>query len=69
MVNIWKIFQSKIRGHIQYYGVSFNTDKVKEFIAQATKILFKWLNRRSQKRSFNWDKFQKFMEKNPLPEP
>lgn len=64
---IWRTFKAKIRGHIQYYGVSHNTDKVNEFIAQATKILFKWLNRRSQKRSFDWDKFNKFMDKCPLP--
>lgn len=63
---IWKTFQAKIRGHVQYYGVSHNTDKVDEFINRATKILFKWLNRRSQKRSFDWGKFNKFMKKHPL---
>jgi RNA-directed DNA polymerase len=63
---IWKIFQAKIRGHIQYYGVSHNTDKVDEFIDRATKILYKWLNRRSQKKSFDWDKFNKFILKYPL---
>lgn len=64
---IWKTFKAKIRGHIQYYGISHNTDKVEEFIHRATKILFKWLNRRSQKRSFNWDQFNKFLKKYPLP--
>lgn len=64
---IWKTFQSKIRGHIQYYGVSFNVDKVDEFIDRSTKILYKWLNRRSQKRSFDWEKFNKFMGGFPLP--
>jgi RNA-directed DNA polymerase len=63
---IWKTFQAKIRGYVQYYGVSHNTDKVDEFIDRATKILYKWLNRRSQKRSFDWDKFNKFMGKYPL---
>lgn len=63
---IWKTFQAKIRGHVQYYGVSHNTDKVDEFIDRATKILYKWLNRRSQKRSFDWDKFNLFIRKNPL---
>jgi group II intron reverse transcriptase/maturase len=64
---IWKIFQAKIRGYIQYYGISHNTDKVDEFIDRATKILYKWLNRRSQKRSLDWDKFNKFILKHPLP--
>jgi RNA-directed DNA polymerase len=56
----------KLRGHVQYYGISHNTDKVDEFIGQATKILYKWLNRRSQKRSFNWEKFNKFKDKYPI---
>ena len=63
---IWKTFRAKIRGHVQYYGVSHNTDKVDEFIDRATKILFKWLNRRSQKRSFDWNKFNKFVRRYPL---
>lgn len=64
---VWKGFQARIRGHIQYYGVSHNTARVREFIDRATKILFKWLNRRSQRKSFNWEKFNKFMERYPLP--
>lgn len=63
---IWKTFRAKTRGHLQYYGISHNTNKVDEFIDRATKILYKWLNRRSQKRSFNWDKFNKYMNRNPL---
>jgi len=65
--HIWKIFGSKIRGHIQYFGVSFNTERVRYFVNNAVKILFKWLNRRSQRKSFNWEKFNLFVEKNPLP--
>jgi RNA-directed DNA polymerase len=64
--SLWKIYQAKIRGHVQYYGISHNTDKVDEFIGQATKILYKWLNRRSQKKSFNWEKFNKFKDKYPI---
>jgi len=64
---IWKTFQAKLRGHIQYYGVSFNKEKVEDFIHHATRIVFKWLNRRSQRKSFTWEKFRLFMELNPLP--
>ena len=68
LADIWKLFQAKIRGHIQYYGVSHNTVRVNEFINQAKRILFKWLNRRSQKKSFDWDQFNKFISRYPLPE-
>ncbi len=64
---IWKTFCAKLRGHIQYYGVSHNTACVQNFIFKSTRIAFKWLNRRSQRRSFSWDKFNLFMKKYPLP--
>lgn len=65
--DIWKRFCSKLRGHIQYYGVTFNIKAVNLFIYQAVKIMFKWLNRRSQRKSFTWVKFNLFIERNPLP--
>lgn len=64
---IWKIFCSKLRGHVQYYGVSFNSRMVEDFLREAGKIIFKWLNRRSQRRSFSWDKFSLYVEAHPLP--
>lgn len=64
---IWQSFCSKLRGHIQYYGVSFNSKAVNTFVHQAVKIMFKWLNRRSQRKSFTWDKFNLFIKRNPLP--
>jgi hypothetical protein len=64
---IWKSFCSKLRGHIQYYGVTFNIKAVESFIWQSLKIMFKWLNRRSQRKSFTWKKFNLFIARNPLP--
>lgn len=57
---LWKTFNAKLRGHIQYYGVSLNSDCVYSFVYQATGIFFKWINRRSQRRSMNWEQFNKF---------
>lgn len=65
---IWKIFCAKQRGHIQYYGVSHNIKRVTKFLYESRKIAFKWLNRRSQRKSFTWEKFEKFLEKNPQPQ-
>lgn len=64
---IWELFKLKIRGHMRYYGVSFNIHGVKQFLYRTTRIIFKWLNRRSQKKSLNWEKFMLFMQRNPLP--
>lgn len=65
---LWKTFCAKLRGHIQYYGISFNISRVQTFVWGATRVMFKWLNRRSDKKSFTWEKFKLYLEKNPPPE-
>jgi hypothetical protein len=64
---IWDTFCSKLRGHIQYFGVSFNTEHVRRFLYEAKRILFKWLNRRSQKKLFSWESFLHFEKQLPMP--
>jgi hypothetical protein len=64
---IWKTFIAKLRGHINYYGVSHNAEHVSTFLNGAKRIVFKWLNRRSQRKSFTWEQFAKYMTTHPLP--
>lgn len=64
---IWKTFVAKLRGHINYYGVSHNAENVSKFLNEAKGIVFKWLNRRSQRRSFTWEQFAKYIATHPLP--
>ena len=64
---IWKTFCRKMAGHINYFAVTFNITAVGRFVMRSTQILHKWLNRRSQHRHLNWDKFNRFMAANPLP--
>jgi RNA-directed DNA polymerase len=64
---IWEMFCIKLSGHIRYYGVSHNLKQVQSYMHQAKRILFKWLNRRSQRKSFTWEQFQLFVEQHPLP--
>ena len=52
-----KKINQKLRGHYQYYGVTDNTRSVKSYLNTTRYLLFKWLNRRSQKRSYNSDSF------------
>jgi RNA-directed DNA polymerase len=60
--HIMKTAAAKLRGHIQYYGVSHNFKTVDNFVCKVRRILFKWLNRRSQRKSFNWKQFQKYLD-------
>ncbi len=52
-----------------YYGITDNYPMLQQFKYEVIKILFKWLNRRSQRRSFTKEKFQKYLRLNPLPNP
>jgi RNA-directed DNA polymerase len=67
LLEIWLEFCKKIQGHIVYYGVSNNGVSISKFIEKARKIFFKWINRRSQKRSLNWEQFSNFEKQYPLP--
>lgn len=60
----------KLRGHYQYYGVTDNTRSVKGYQNTVKYLLFKWLNRRSQKRSYTVESFYNGLLKTfPLIEP
>ena len=67
LVQIMKIAAAKARGHIQYYGVSHNLVAVNKFLLVIKRILFKWLNRRSQRKSFEWEQFQKLLDRINFP--
>jgi group II intron reverse transcriptase/maturase len=48
---------NKLRGYYNYYGVCGNYDSLNTFYFFAKRNLFKWLNRRSQRKSYNWRAF------------
>jgi RNA-directed DNA polymerase len=49
--------QRHLRGHMQYYGVSGNMRSLRTYVYFAYRLLYKWLNRRSQRRSIPWQRF------------
>jgi hypothetical protein len=65
----WKVLGRKLRGHYHYYGVSGNMAGIRAFQVEVAKRAFKWINRRSQKRSYTLQQYSRFMRYNPLPEP
>lgn len=66
---IWERLASKLRGHFNYYGISSNSKSINSFNYQTRKLVFKWMNRRSQKQSFNWETFDRHTKLYPLPKP
>lgn len=59
----------KLWGNYLYYSITDNIRTMYQFLYEVEKLLFKWLNRRSQRKSFDWDKFRLFLRKFPLPGP
>jgi len=55
---LFKHLNAKLRGYYSYYGVIGNYASLEQFFRQALRILFKWLNRCSQRSSYNWRGFQ-----------
>jgi len=64
------ILNSKLRGHYNYYGVTFNSRSIESFYNLVECLLHKWLNRRGGKPVWNWERFRKLTnEWNPLCKP
>lgn len=56
-----------VKGHIGYYGVSGNWRRLQGYIWLVRHRLFKWLNRRSQRRSYTWPQFLLLLEARGFP--
>ncbi len=59
----------KYRGHWNYYGLIGNSRSLHQYYQQTRGILFQWLNRRSQRRSYTWETFHRLMERSRIPLP
>lgn len=65
----WGILGAKMEGHYRYFGVSGNYRSVVKFNCIAIGLVFKWFNRRSQKKSLNWEQFSSYLARYKLPRP
>jgi group II intron reverse transcriptase/maturase len=65
----WATLVQKLRGHYQYYGISGNRRSLRAFYREALRLARKWINRRSQRRSYWGERFWRFLQHHPLPEP
>ena len=51
--------RKKLRGYWNYYGVIANSKMIWHYMQAVAELMFKWLNRRSQRKSYTWAKFHK----------
>jgi RNA-directed DNA polymerase len=60
---------SIVRGYMNYFAVNDNLDRISQFLALVKRLLFRALNRRSEKRSYTWVRFQQVLDLNDYPRP
>jgi hypothetical protein len=66
---VMRAMVAKLRGHWNYYGVIGNQASQWEFFRQITGILFKWINRRSQRTSYTWAGLADLFKQYAVPKP
>jgi group II intron reverse transcriptase/maturase len=59
----------KLQGYWNYYGVLGNSKRLWVLAHHVKRLVFKWLNRRSQRRSFTWAAFAQAWERWAIPRP
>ena len=64
-----KTLRAKLMGHYRYYGITDNFDKIHAYYDITINLMLKWLNRRSQKKSFSKERFFEVLNVFKLPKP
>jgi hypothetical protein len=59
----------RVSGHINYYGVNGNGHCVRRVVSEARRMWRYWLNRRSQRSRFTWERYEDLLKSFPLPRP
>jgi RNA-directed DNA polymerase len=61
--------RKKFSGYWNYYGIIGNFQSLQQFYQAAERLLYKWLNRRSQKRSLSWSALRRILRRFQIPRP
>lgn len=57
-----------VKGWINYHAISDNQRRVRAFILQTQRMLFKWRNRKGGNRKLNWKRFSNLLKSTRFPE-
>jgi len=67
--DLMRTLAAKLRGYWNYYGVRGNMRMLTRFYYQCRGLLYKWLNRRSEKRSMTWGQLDEMLRRRGIPPP
>jgi group II intron reverse transcriptase/maturase len=69
LADIFKKMNQILTGYYCYYGITDNGRSLYRMLNKVEQMLFYWLNRRSQKRSYKWNEFHELLKVFPLAQP
>ena len=50
--------KNRVVGHLNYYAITDNFKSCETFVEHAKRSLFKWINRKSQRKAYTWPQFE-----------
>lgn len=59
----------RVAGHLNYYAITDNSERCRSYLYHATRILFTWINRKSQRPSYTWEGFRQALNHIGWPKP
>ncbi len=68
-VKFFSILKAKLTGHYNYYYTRGNSRSVWRFYDAVVEQCYKWLNRRSQRKSLTWNQLKRLWKQMGMPKP
>lgn len=59
----------RVMGHLSYYAITDNSERCRFYVYRTKHILFKWLNRKSQRKAYTWERFDQALNWVKWPRP
>jgi len=66
---LMKTVAKKHQGHWNYYGIIGNSESLSDYRTLTLRVLFRWLNWRSQRTSYTWPRFNRLLQRYAVPLP
>ena len=61
--------RTRVYGYLNYYAITDNLERCCYYVRRTEQILFKWLNRKSQRRAYTWESFAQALKWVGWPKP
>lgn len=65
----WPGIKAKLVGHYNYFGINGNIHSLQKYYWSVRNVIYKWINRRGQKKSMTVEEYSTYLQWNPLPTP